>query len=65
MGKLRKNYYALYGGKDSDTYLCGGSIEDIAEYLGVSVKQVYFYMSPAWKRRKHRLEVIKIKGEYI
>ena len=45
--------YTVYKG---DEIICTGSARECAEALGVKVKTVYFYASPAWKRRVERLE---------
>ena len=40
--------YALYKG---DTYLTGGTIYQLAQYLNVRVETIRFYKSDAYKRR--------------
>lgn len=45
--------YAVYKG---DEIICTGSARECAKALGVKVETVYFYASPAWKRRVERLE---------
>ena len=63
--KWRKyQIYALYGGENSDTYLTQGTMQDIADYLGVDIETVRFYSTPSHWKRPHRYEVVKIKGEY-
>lgn len=54
--------YAVYGGKDSDTYLTQGTIDEIAKWLGVSKNTAYFYTTRTWRSKKHQIEVIKMKG---
>lgn len=44
----KKNEYALYHGEE---LLIIGTIDDIAEYLGIKRKSVIFYSSPTHKRR--------------
>jgi len=46
-------FYAVYKG---DEIICTGSARECAEALGVKVETIYFYASPAWKRRVERLE---------
>lgn len=45
--------YAVYKGEE---VVCMGSARECADALGVKVGTVYFYASPAWKRRVERLE---------
>lgn len=42
-------WYALYKG---DKFLFVGTRKELAEYLGVDEKTIYFYSSPVYKRRK-------------
>lgn len=63
--KKPKNEYVLYKG---DTYLYGGTIEQVAKYLKVSTKTINYYASPSYKRRKvkddsNRYVVYKVKIE--
>lgn len=44
-----------------DKFICLGTIEEIAEYTGLKEKTIYFYVSPAYKRR---VEKRKGKKEY-
>ena len=46
-------FYTVYKG---DEIICSGSARECAEALGVKVKTIYFYASPAWKRRVERRE---------
>ena len=41
-------WYALYKG---DKFLYQGTKQDLAKYLGVSEDTIYFYTTPAYKRR--------------
>lgn len=45
--------YVVYKGEE---VVCMGNARECADALGVKVKTVYFYASPAWKRRVERLE---------
>lgn len=47
------SFYTVYKG---DEIICTGSARECAEALGVKVKTIYFYASPAWKRRVERRE---------
>ena len=57
---MHKKQYALYKG---DTYLYGGTKEELAKYLRVNKKTIDFYLRPAYKKRiensKDRYEVIR------
>lgn len=46
MSKLA--YYALYKGDD---ILFVGTIKEIAKYLGVKERSVYFYKTPTYQKR--------------
>lgn len=54
--------YALYKG---DTYLFGGTIKDLAKYLGVSERTIRFYTTPTYRKRTkdsyNRYIVIKVE----
>lgn len=41
----KKKQYALYKG---DTYLYGGTKEELANYLGVKVHTITYYNSNVW-----------------
>ena len=56
--KISKQY-ALYKG---DTYLCGGTKEELAKYLGVKIHTITFYNSDTWLKR---IEERKAKDPYI
>lgn len=53
--------YALYKG---DKYLFGGTIKELAKYLGVKEKTIRFYSTPCYLKRidssKERYEVIRV-----
>lgn len=55
--------YALYKG---DKYLFGGTIKELAKYLGVKEHTIRFYSTPCYlkriKDRKSSYEVIKVEG---
>ena len=51
--------YALYKG---DTYLCGGTKKELADYLGVKLHTITFYKSNTWLKR---VEERKAKDPYI
>ena len=59
---MKKKEYALYKG---DTYLFGGTIKELAEYLKVKEHTIRFYTTPCYLKRidnrKDRYEVIKIE----
>ena len=54
--------YALYKG---DKYLFGGTIKELAKYLGVKEQTIRFYNSPCYLRRikdrEDRYIVIKVE----
>ena len=52
-----KKEYALYKG---DTFICMGTIKEIAEKMGVTVRTVYWWGSPAARRREKRNKIKKI-----
>ncbi len=59
-----KKEFALYKG---DTYLCGGSKEELAKYLGVSKKCIDHYASPYHKKTRCKKDsncylVIEVEG---
>lgn len=45
----KQKQYALY--KD-DIYIFGGTRKELADYLGVNEKTIYFYSSEIWKKRR-------------
>ena len=47
--EMKNKQYALYY---ADNYLFGGTRKELAEYLGVQEKTIYFYSSEAYKRRR-------------
>jgi len=53
--------YALYKG---DECLAIGTIEEIAEQVGVKYRTIHFYTTPTYKRRvkkgKNRRELVRI-----
>ena len=68
-GRPEKAEYALYKG---DTFICMGTIKEIAKKMGVTKKTVYWWGSPAARRREgknkfkktpNRKLLIKIEGE--
>lgn len=56
-----KKQYALYKG---DKYLFGGTIKELAKYLGVKERTITYYKTPEYLRRikgrDNRYEVIKV-----
>ena len=44
----KKNEYAIYKG---DSFLFLGTVEEIANHFGVKKSTVYFWNSPAYKKR--------------
>jgi hypothetical protein len=58
----KQSQYALYKG---DTYLYGGTREELAKFLGVKVRTIRFYYSPTYmeriKDKKDRYYVIKVE----
>ena len=42
--------YALYKGEEP---LCNGTAKELAEYLGVGVRTIYFYASPTYRKRNN------------
>lgn len=55
--------YALYKGDDILTI---GTIKELAKYLGVKEKTVYFYSTPTYRKRNKKGNnyiVIKILGD--
>ncbi|PKR82581.1 hypothetical protein CWO92_23650 [Heyndrickxia camelliae] len=44
----KKSEYAVYKG---DSFICLGTMEECATYLGVKVSSIKFYSSRAYKRR--------------
>ena len=44
-----------------DKFICLGTVKEIAEYMGIKERTIWFYMSPAYKRR---VEKRKGKKEY-
>ena len=51
--------YALYKG---DKYITSGTKKELADYLGVKVDTITFYMSPTYEKRgkDNRKKVIRI-----
>nr|WP_249310053.1 hypothetical protein [Bacillus sp. FJAT-49736] len=62
----KKNEYAVYKG---DSFICLGTMEQCAAYLGVKESSIKFYTSSAYKRRgakrkdPNRLIVFKIEDD--
>lgn len=62
----KKNWYAIYKG---DEFVCQGTKEDCARYLGVDVKTISFLATSAYKKRrknnngKNYLEAIVVNYE--
>lgn len=56
------NEYALYKGDD---LLAVGTVEEIAEHMNVSIRTVWFYQTPTYKkRRKHNFrELVKLSED--
>ena len=52
--------YALYHG---DNYIMQGTKQELADYIGVKVKTISFYMTPAWKKRTNYNGYIVIRVE--
>lgn len=56
--------YALYKG---DKYLCGGTIYELAKFLVVQPKTIYFYTTPSYKKRckdySNRYIVIEVNDD--
>lgn len=48
MSRKCKGIYALYKG---DRFICMGTVEEIAEKMGVSIRTIRFYASPVYQRR--------------
>lgn len=46
----RKVYYALYKGEEP---LYTGTAEELAKYLGVNVRTIYFYSTPTYRKRNN------------
>ena len=63
--RSKKKQYALYKG---DTYLYGGTIEELAKWLGVNERTIRFYTTPTYLKRfknnENRYLVIKVDDEY-
>ena len=45
---VNNQIYALYRGED---YLADGTLDELAQFLGVKRKTVQFYMTPSWLKR--------------
>ena len=54
--------YALYGGKNSENYLTSGTIQEIADYLGVKKDTAWYYQTNAWKKQGHQYLLVKLEG---
>lgn len=54
--------YALYHG---DNYLMQGSKQELADYLGVKIRTIDFYLSPTYKKRTNYNGYLVIKVEEI
>ena len=59
--------YAVYKG---DSFICAGTINECAEYMGVLAKTIRFYTTPAYQRRiekrknaRNYITVIKLDDE--
>lgn len=52
--------YALYHGDD---YLMQGSKQEIADYLGVKIRTIDFYLSPTYKKRTNYNGYLVIRVE--
>lgn len=57
MGRKRWSSYALYEG---DELLFVGNSKEMAEYMGIKIKSVYFMSSPAFHKRKEKSKKSKI-----
>lgn len=61
-----KKQYALYKG---DKYLFGGTKEELAKYLGVSIRTISFYARPSYLKRvsdsKNPYIVIRIEESEV
>lgn len=54
----KKKQYALY---HNDIYLYGGTLKELAEYLGVGERTIYFYSTNVYKKRKNN----NFKNSYL
>lgn len=54
--------YALYHG---DNYIMQGSKQELADYLGVKIRTIDFYLSPTYKKRTNYNGWLVIKVEEI
>jgi hypothetical protein len=59
--------YAVYKG---DNFICLGSVKECAEFMGVNPNSIFFYASPAYKKRLEKTKnprdpiiVIKLDDE--
>ena len=55
--------YALYGGKNSENYLTSGTIQEIADYLGVKKETAWYYQTNAWKKTRTPIFINKIRRD--
>lgn len=63
----KQKQYALYY---CDTYLFGGTRKELADYLGVKEKTIYFYTTNIYKKRRNNdfsncYLVIEVEDEII
>lgn len=49
----RKPNNLLYAAYRGDEYITSGSIREVAEKLGVTIKTAQYYMTPTWKNRSN------------
>ena len=60
----KQGQFALYKG---DNYLYGGTIKELAKYLNVKDKTIYFYSTKAYKERRKDSDnsylIIKLEEE--
>lgn len=48
---MQKQSTKLIAAYKGDTFLCVGTVEEVAEYLGKTVETVKFYCYPAYHKR--------------
>ena len=59
---VNNQIFALYRGED---YLADGTLDELAQFLGVKRKTVQFYMTPTWLKRtsENALRLFKLDDE--
>lgn len=61
-GRPVKKEYALYKG---DNFICIGTIKEIAQIMGVKERTVYWWSTPAARRRGQRNKLKKVPNRKI